>query len=112
MAVNVPILQEELNRISKKIIEMCKPEKIIMFGSLAAGNAEEYSDIDLAVVMDTDLRFVERILHLVELTDPQVPVDFMVYTPKEFQQMIEEDNLFLTEEVLKKGVILYDRNFS
>ena len=59
-------------------------------------------------VMKTDMRFMDRLLFLARLTKPQVGVDFLVYTPEEFRQMMEDENLFLKEEVVKKGVVLYD----
>ncbi|GAW93084.1 nucleotidyltransferase domain-containing protein [Calderihabitans maritimus] len=105
---NNQYLKEELDRISGIIIEKCRPEKIILFGSMADGRVNKYSDIDLVVVMDTDMRFMDRLLFLAKLTNPQVGVDFLVYTPNEFRKMLEQGNLFLKEEVLKKGVVVYD----
>ncbi|CEP67142.1 Nucleotidyl transferase domain [Moorella glycerini] len=102
-------LKKELDRISGIIIENCRPEKIILFGSLARGKANEYSDLDLVVVMDTDMRFMDRLLFLAKLTNPRVGVDFLVYTPEEYRRMLENDNLFLREEVEKRGVVVYDR---
>ena len=37
-----------------------RPEKIIIFGSMARGEADEYSDIDLIVVKETGQRFIQR----------------------------------------------------
>ncbi|KKC29041.1 putative nucleotidyltransferase [Caldanaerobacter subterraneus subsp. tengcongensis MB4] len=56
-------LEDELKRIVNIIIEKCNPEKIILFGSMASGTAKEWSDIDLVVIMETDLRFVDRALY-------------------------------------------------
>jgi hypothetical protein len=39
----------------------------------------------------------------------RVGVDFLVYTPKEFAQMIAENNPFIVEEVIRKGKVLYER---
>ena len=36
-------------------------------------------------------------------------VDFLVYTPSEFAQMIADRNPFILEEVLRKGKVLYER---
>lgn len=105
-------VRDEVDRISKIIIEKCNPDKIILFGSLAAGKAGEYSDIDMLVVMYTEKRFIERLLYLAELTNPRVGIDFLVYTPDEFEEMLKHNNIFLREEVLKKGVVLYDRAVS
>ena len=35
-----------------------------------------------------------------------VGVDYLVYTPEEFAQMIAERNPFILEEVLRKGKVL------
>ena len=96
-------IQPELQRITDIIIQNCNPEKVILFGSQATGTAQDDSDIDLLVVMVTEKRFIERLLYLAELTQPEVAIDFLAYTPGEFEQLISEGNLFLKEEVLKGG---------
>jgi len=46
---------ELLDEIAKRLAESIHPERIYLFGSCAAGTADEDSDIDLlAVVPDTD----------------------------------------------------------
>lgn len=69
-------LKNELDRILNIIIENFNPEKVILFGSMANGNFNESSDIDLVVIMPTNLRFMERLLHLAQTVKPEVPVDF------------------------------------
>ncbi|ADH61500.1 DNA polymerase beta domain protein region [Thermoanaerobacter mathranii subsp. mathranii str. A3] len=105
-------LEDELKRITNIIIEKCNPERIILFGSMANGTAKEWSDIDLVVIMNTDLKFIDRLLYLAQITNPEIPVDFLAYTPEEEKNFIESGHLFYTEEVLKKGVVLYDKRAS
>jgi hypothetical protein len=38
-----------------------------------------------------------------------VGVDFLVYRPSEFEQMIAEENPFILQEVVNKGKVLYER---
>ena len=38
-----------------------------------------------------------------------VGVDYLVYTPKEFSQLIRDKNPFIVEEVVHKGQVLYER---
>ena len=46
---------EVLDEITKRLAESMHPERIYLFGSHAAGNADQDSDVDLlAVVRDTD----------------------------------------------------------
>jgi predicted nucleotidyltransferase len=85
-----------------------QPEKIILFGSVARGDADEYSDIDLIVIKKSDKRFVERLVEIMAyLPREVVRADVLVYTPEEFQAMQEQGNPFM-EQVLKDGIVLYE----
>ena len=100
-----------MNRV-EKVVECLKrydPEKIIIFGSYARGEADEYSDLDFVVIKKTDERFVRRLIRVAELIDNGLGnVDVFVYTPEEFQEMIERENPFI-EQVLKYGKVVYEK---
>lgn len=83
------------------------PEKIILFGSMARGDADEYSDIDLIIIKKTETRFIQRQVDATILVPGDISVDIFVYTPKEFQSMIE-DNLPFIERVLAEGIVIYE----
>jgi uncharacterized protein len=87
-----------------------QPEKIILFGSAARGDTDEYSDIDLIVVKKTDQRFIQRLVEVMAFVprDVTVNVDALVYTPDELKAMVEEGNPFI-EQALKDGVVLYEK---
>lgn len=96
----------------KDIVEALKaydPEKVILFGSSARGDADRYSDIDLVVIKRTDKRFVERLVEAARYLDLPVSVDLFVYTPEEFEVMVENANPFI-ERVLSEGRIIYERS--
>nr|WP_269207945.1 nucleotidyltransferase domain-containing protein [Thermoanaerobacterium thermosaccharolyticum] len=82
----------------------------MLFGSLAKNEINEWSDIDLIVIKDTDKPFYERLEEVIEIVKPDIGVDIIVYTPEEVEEMRE--SLFYTEEVLKKGKIIYERSKS
>lgn len=83
------------------------PEKIILFGSSARGEIDEYSDLDLVVIKKTHKRFVKRLVEVANLIDSDVgKVDVFVYTPKEFEEMRKRENPFI-EKVIKEGKIVY-----
>ena len=83
------------------------PEKIILFGSVARGDADEFSDIDLIIVKKTETRFIQRQVDATILVPSDISVDIFVYTPEEFQNMIE-DNLPFIERVLAEGIVIYE----
>ncbi|MFH7835457.1 MAG: nucleotidyltransferase domain-containing protein [Candidatus Aenigmatarchaeota archaeon] len=94
-----------------RIIECIKkynPEKIILFGSGAYGELDEYSDFDFVVIKNTDKRFLERLIEVAKLIDNDLgKVDVLVYTPDEFEDMVKAGNPFI-KEVLEKGKIVYE----
>ena len=103
------LLESELSRIVKVLKEKYHPEKIILFGSFANGKLHEWSDIDIAIIKDTKERFIDRLHAVSSLTRPSVGVNFIVYTPKEAQDMIDRNHYFFIDEILKKGKVLYER---
>ncbi|HUS60227.1 MAG TPA: nucleotidyltransferase domain-containing protein [Nevskiaceae bacterium] len=96
-------LQQVVEEIRKKY----KPEKIILFGSAARGKTRKWSDADLVVIKKTKKRFYDRIEEVSLLVEHNIPLDFLVYTPKEFREMAGW-NYFVQKEILKKGKILYE----
>ncbi|HCG77210.1 MAG: hypothetical protein COZ37_02525 [bacterium (Candidatus Ratteibacteria) CG_4_10_14_3_um_filter_41_18] len=103
------LLQKELKRITDIVIKRYLPDKIILFGSLANGKVQEWSDIDLVVIKETKVRFIKRMQEVGLMTSPRLGVDFIVYTPEEFENMIKDDNYFIKDEILRKGRVLYDK---
>ena len=102
-------LEQELKRITEVIIREYKPQRVILFGSLAQGAVHEWSDIDLAVVKETQQRFIKRIGEVFELTRPRMALNVVVYTPEEVDRMEKEGHYFWRDEITGKGKVLYDR---
>ena len=74
-----------------------------MFGSVARGEADEWSDLDLIVIADTDRAFFERFRDFDGFCEVWPRLDLLVYTSAEFERMVNEENPFLLR-VLEEGV--------
>lgn len=85
-----------------------EPDRIILFGSQARRNADQYSDLDMVIIKETDERFLDRLQTVYELVQPRFAMDVLVYTPQEFTEMQERGNSFV-EMVLKEGIVVYER---
>lgn len=85
-------LTVELDRLVALLHEMGARE-VWLFGSAARGEVREGSDIDLLVVMDSTLPFVERTAHLYRKLNPRVSTDLFVYTPGEMAGLREDNPL-------------------
>jgi predicted nucleotidyltransferase len=91
-----------------RLLRDYEPERIILFGSRARGEADEYSDYDLIVIKRTGRPFLERLRDMVPyLVAFGRTADILVYTPEEFEQMRE---IGLGWMVQQEGVVLYERS--
>jgi uncharacterized protein len=106
----LPVTDEILAEIVRRIVEKFDPEKIILFGSYAYGRPHQDSDVDLFVVMESSQRQVEREVAVSLLILPRpFPIDVIVRTPEEVEQAIKKGDYFV-REILSKGRILYERD--
>ena len=99
----VPHLEEVAafkKRLSKKIII----HKLIFFGSFARGDYRKWSDIDLLVVSN-DFKSVNKAKRPVSLYDHWpylLPVDFLCYTPEEFERANKKATI--VREAVREGI--------
>lgn len=99
---------EEVNRITSQIAQRYKPQYIYLFGSLAYGEPNKDSDIDLCVVMDFEgKRKLDILFDINDLTfDRKFPIDYIVYQKEEFEA--NKDNKATLQGIINsKGVKLY-----
>ncbi|MDI6689720.1 MAG: nucleotidyltransferase domain-containing protein [Actinomycetota bacterium] len=101
------LLERNIESIVSTLKEKYKPEKIILFGSIVSGQISLTSDIDLLIIKKTNTGFYERLKEVITLCDYDVGIDFLVYTPEEFEEEAKS-NLFFQKEVLEKGKVIYD----
>jgi predicted nucleotidyltransferase len=103
------LLEQELTRYVRLLTEHGDPERVIVFGSLVTGHVQAWSDIDLVIVERTHLPFFQRLRQVRKLLRPKVGTDILVYTPEEFEQLRRE-RPFFREEILAKGMVVYERD--
>ena len=102
---------KRIEQIKQVLVREFTPEKIILFGSFARGEkAQQISTLDVMVIAESDLPFIERIVKARTATKGALPViEPLVYTPKEFRIMEEGGESFL-ESALKEGKVIYDKH--
>ncbi len=97
-----------ISEIVRRIVATAKPEKVILFGSRARGDARSDSDIDLLVVADDPQPRSQRASALYGvLSDILVPMDILVYRPEEIEEWRNVPQAFVTTAV-REGSILYE----
>jgi len=100
-------MSEELKDATNRIVKEYSPEKIILFGSWAWGNPGKDSDIDLFVVKNTKKTRRDRQIELrTKLFPSGLPLDILVYTPKEVDKRLKMGDFFV-RKIINKGKVLY-----
>jgi predicted nucleotidyltransferase len=100
-------IQEEIDNIVRQIKEKYRPEKIILFGSAAAGNFKPDSDLDFLIIKkNTPHLGRDRCRQLRKLIIKNVAADFLVYQPEELKKRQELGDPFI-KSILTQGQILY-----
>jgi predicted nucleotidyltransferase len=87
-----------------------EPERIYLFGSLARGEADDLSDVDLVIIKNTTQSFWDRLRESGKLFSASTGrgADILVYTPEEFSEMLARGNAF-AEMIVEEGRLIYDR---
>ena len=99
--------QETLNAIIQRVVEVAKPDKIILFGSAARDQMGANSDVDLLVIKSGNFhrgRLTEEIY--MNLFGVGQAVDIVVVTPEDVERY--RDSLALViHPALEEGKVVY-----
>lgn len=110
LIANMGNLQNQSQAIIDRIIEYCRPEKIILFGSFARGEEKSNSDIDLLIIKDSNKKRpfrVKEVFEAVRGMDREYALDPIVYTPDEIDKRLALGDYFI-REIVQEGKVLYE----
>ena len=84
---HLPLNEESLTEVSRRIIDGFAPERVILFGSYAEGRATSDSDLDLLVVTARPLSRKERLARTQGLfRDIPLPIQVIIISRQEFEE--------------------------
>ena len=98
---------EQLAEWTRRVVELFHPQKVILFGSYAYGTPTGHSDVDVLIVMDTDLDLWEQAGLIARAVKYRGPMDLIVRTPELLAQRLELGDFFL-REIVDRGIVLYE----
>ena len=107
-----PITEAKIHQAVQKIVDVVRPEKVILFGSFAHGQPGTDSDVDLLVIMESEQNPHARSVQVSEILYPRpFPVDIIVRTPAEVAERIALGDCFF-RDIMARGKVLYERSAS
>jgi predicted nucleotidyltransferase len=108
VANSIPV-QETIREMVRRIAAQFHPDKIILFGSHARGEAGPDSDVDLLVVMPVEGSKRQKATEIdMALADRTIPLDLLVVTPEDFERARHQIGSVLEPAALE-GRVMYDR---
>lgn len=100
---------DELSALAAGPLRRTGAERAVAFGSYARGSADAYSDLDLVVVIPTELPRLSRGPLVAELIEAlPVAVDPIVLTPAEYEQG-RRRGIGIFDGILREGVTIYEQ---
>jgi predicted nucleotidyltransferase len=100
--------EKEIKKILEQLIEIYKPRKVLLFGSLITGKIKNSTDIDLFIIKeDVPELGVDRIRELDSLIKYKLATDFIVYKPEEVEERLKLGDPFI-KKILKEGKVIYE----
>lgn len=105
------ISKDDLQHWTESIVAHFQPNRVILFGSYAKGQAHPESDVDLLVIMaypDRPFKMAAKIRRLLRRVVGYVGgLDVMVRSPEELTERLAMGDSFL-REIVEYGETLYD----
>ena len=99
-----------IDQIKERLVQELHPQRIVLFGSRARGDAGPESDVDLLIVVDSKDSFGERGRLVSSLFRPRDwTLDAFVLTPEEVAADRGRNGTFV-EMVEREGKVIYERS--
>ena len=102
----------QILQIAEQIAKIAQPEKIILFGSYANGQATEDSDLDFMVIVPFDGHWVHKAVDIrQQLPLYNFSLDLLVRSPEQVRERLTLGDPFM-QEVIEQGKVLYESAYA
>jgi predicted nucleotidyltransferase len=106
----IPRPDQLLDQITSQIVAHFDPQRLILFGSYARGDAREGSDLDLLIVAPSDEPRWRRAVPVYRLlVGLGVPKEIVWWTPDEIAEWRDVRSHFIYR-ALREGKVLYEKS--
>jgi predicted nucleotidyltransferase len=99
--------ETDIRWIAERIVALCNPDRVYLFGSYAKGTAHEESDLDLLIVAPSALPRLHR-GKVLSATLRAFPChfDLLFFTPQELEEELKDPYSFISS-ITASGQLVY-----
>jgi uncharacterized protein len=101
------VRKAEIQDFVDKVVEEFAPQRVILFGSHARGDATADSDVDLLVIMQTSKQPIDQAVEIRQRIRRSFPLDLIVKTPADVDWRLSLHDCFLTT-IMNEGKTVYE----
>ena len=101
------VATREIQSFADRIAREFQPQRIILFGSSACGQADTDSDVDIMVVLPYAGKSWEVATQIRNRLRSSFPLDLIVRSPDQVRERLAMADPFL-REVVRHGKVLYE----
>ncbi len=107
------VTAEKVEAAVRKIIEVAKPTKLIIFGSYVMDEVDFNSDVDFLIISGDEVRNArkESVRIRRALRDINMPMDILVVPKQKWNELKDEPGM-IYREALRKGKVVYESSES
>lgn len=98
---------EEIQAFCQRVGDTFHPEGVILFGSHATGTTTPDSDVDIAVIMDTQRKPFWQSVEILQAIRRKFPIDLIVKTPADIERRRQWGDPFV-RDIVEHGVVMYE----
>lgn len=104
-------MKNTISRIIDYAVKVAEPDKVFLFGSMANGTNNVYSDLDLLLVMDANFPLKKQIIEQIKnyAGELMLPIDLLIHSEIELKNAASEKHSFLAG-ILSGGKLVYQKN--
>jgi len=102
------VIEDSIKDFVNDVINRFNPERVILFGSHASGNATLDSDVDILVVMDFKSRPHQQAFEIRKTIKRSFPLDLLVRRPADIDRRLKLGDFFI-KEIMQEGKVMYEK---
>ncbi len=99
---------QKIKQVVNVLVHSYRPDKIILFGSMARGNYNRNSDLDFLIIKSgvDEIDSHQRSMEVSEIIPHEISTDILVVTPYELKKRLYMGDPFY-KAIISQGKVLY-----